>query len=268
MMLINGDVADGISPLDRGVAYGDGLFETVTVVNGKPVLWDYHTDRLLAGCQRLGIHFTDRKILEAELQSLLDKSDKQIVKIIITRGAGPRGYKTDDSIPPTRIIIRTDFPSSRSGFSHTGIRVRLCDTRLAVQPLLAGLKHLNRLEQILARNEWDDDNIQEGLMLDNDGRVIECISSNVFFVDDNTLITPTIDHCGVEGVQRRHIINTARRLKLPLSIRAIMLEEAMGFDEMFVTNSLIGVWPVKELMGKKLFIGSTTRKLQSLLYSP
>ncbi len=265
MILINGKAVNCISPLDRGTAYGDGLFETITAINGEPVLWNYHMERLLGGCRRLGIDFTDGKILETESRSLLNKGDKQIIKIIITRGCGPRGYKADHSMPPTRIIIRTDWPSYGSDFNQTGIRVRLCDTRLASQPLLAGLKHLNRLEQVLARNEWDDDNIQEGLLLDNDGRIIECVTSNVFFVKENTLVTPAIDHCGVEGILRRHIINIAHRLKLSLSIRDITLKEAAEFDELFVTNSLIGIWPVKELMGRKLAIGSVTRKLQALI---
>lgn len=268
MTLINGESTDCLSIADRATAYGDGLFETISVIHGKPALWDYHMERLLGGCRRLGIDFTDEKILETESRTLLSKSDRQIIKIIITRGDGSRGYKADNSMSPTRIIIRSNWPSYNSEFNQTGIRVRRCNTRLASQPLLAGLKHLNRLEQVLARNEWDDDNIQEGLLLDNDGRVIECVSSNIFFVRGNTLVTPAIDHCGVEGVLRRHIIAIARRLKLSLCVRDIMLKEAVEFNEMFVTNSLIGIWPVKELMERKLTVGSITRELQALIHSP
>nr|WP_298059951.1 aminotransferase class IV [uncultured Halomonas sp.] len=147
---------------DRGFAYGDGVFETVLLRAGAPVLWDYHTARLKRGCQRLGIPAPCQTSLDATWQGA-PTAALEVLKLVITRGSGGRGYAEPDIVSPRLLSRRTPFQPLVSRWQQ-GVTVRLCNLRLGHQPCLAGIKHLNRLENVLARREWSDTSIAEGLL--------------------------------------------------------------------------------------------------------
>ena len=165
--LVNGKVEGCVNVADRGLSYGDGLFETIAIRGGVPLLWDAHLQRMKHGAARLKIPF-DNVLTAAflqDFQSLLKHSTSDaVLKLTLTRGVGARGYWADPNAGVTRIAAISAMPDM-SALQALGISVRLCSTQLARQPLLAGIKHLNRLEQVLARSEWDDSHITEGIVL-------------------------------------------------------------------------------------------------------
>jgi len=249
--LVNGISSNEISAQDRGLHYGDGLFETIAVVNKKLLCWDEHIKRLVKGCEKLNIPTPDKKVLENEALSLLDNKEKAVVKIIITRGTGGRGYKIPENIKPARIVFISSWPDHVNKYSNTGINVRVCEYRYAKNSRLAGIKHLNRLEQIIARSEWNEEDITEGLVLDHDEHVIEGTMSNLFCISGNKLYTPDLTHSGIDGVIRSKIIDLSRELNFEIEIKNITLEFLLDMDEVFMCNSIMGVRPVKKIEDKK-----------------
>ena len=202
MMLVNGECREHIEISDRGFQYGDGLFETIAVTNGQPVFLDRHIDRLNAGCRRLYIPFPGAELLALEAQKLCRHSSKAVLKLILTRGSGGRGYRQPDVIQTTRVLSLHPFPDYPDSYKEQGITARFCDTRLGLNPALAGIKHLNRLEQIMARAEWTDPDIQEGIMLDMNEHVIEGTMTNLFYIKNDTLYTSSLKLAGVAGIMR------------------------------------------------------------------
>jgi len=263
--LINGQRTDSIPITDRGLLYGDGLFETVAVQEGIPRLWAGHMHRLQEGCRRLQLSFPDPEQLRAEVKLATGIATSAVAKIMITRGHGTRGYRADPAANHTRIVIGLPWPEMPATAPQGGVTVRWCDTRLARQPHLAGLKHLNRLEQVLARSEWQDD-YAEGLMRDTEGWVIEGTMSNLFLVHRTALLTPDLSQCGVAGVVRAAVLEYAERLDIPVSVGPVttaMVEEA---DSLFLTNSLIGLWPVARLGTRNYEVAhEITQTLQAAL---
>lgn len=245
MILVNGEHTDKISVADRGLQYGDGVFETIAIHNMQPVFWEQHMDRLLRGCHALNITPPDRTLLVDEAQQLIETRAKGVLKIIITRGQGGRGYRLQKNSPPSRILGIHDWPDYPQHYYTDGIELKICDTRLAPNPALAGIKHLNRLEQVMARAEWDDA-YAEGLMLDTKNRVIEGTMTNVFLVKDGILHTPDISECGVAGVARGEVLNIAQALSITTEIRNLQLDDIYTADELFVCNSVAGIWPVQQ----------------------
>jgi 4-amino-4-deoxychorismate lyase len=253
MMLINGKVTTQIDAQDRGLSYGDGLFETLAIIDGRPQLWQQHIQRLQAGCARLGIIMPAEELLHDEIISLYQRQpptdrhvDQAVVKVILTRGKGERGYRVTNTARTSRIIILSAWPE----YPHRhedGISVRWCNTPLGLNPALAGIKHLNRLEQVMARNEWQDDHIAEGLMLDVQGRVIEGTMSNLFIVKNQQLQTARLDQCGIAGIIRQLICDDSIGHGLSISEQYLNKTDILAADEVFVCNSLIGIWPVKYL---------------------
>ena len=266
-ILINGvpfgeggkDAAFG--PLDRGLQYGDGLFETVKVEGGSPEFWDRHLERLAEGCERLGLAAPETDVLAREAARLCAGNERCVLKIIVTRGAGGRGYGSPESPVPTRILSRHPWPDYAPAAWREGVVVRVCSARLATQPLLAGIKHLNRLEQVMARREWDDPAIAEGLMLDTDGFVVDGTMSNLFIVAGGRLATPDLSLCGVAGVMRAVVLEAAAKLAGPAEVTRLTLDQVRAADEVFVTNSLVGIWPVRELDGTLYRLGGLARRL-------
>ena len=250
-MLVNGVPGTSIDANDRGLHYGDGLFETIAVHGGAPALWERHMQRLLLGCERLGITPIDTAQLLRESLQLCDGVAQGVLKIIITRGSAGRGYRalSCGAAQPTRLVALYAWPEYPPAFWVEGVAVRLCSTRLGSNPALAGIKHLNRLEQVLARSEWNDPAIPEGLMLDGEGHVIEGTMSNLFIVRNGRLRTPDLSRCGVAGVMRGCILDGARGMGIPVDITQITLDDVKSSDEVFLCNSLIGVWPVKHFAG-------------------
>ncbi len=249
-MLINGVQTDQLSALDRGIQYGDGLFETIAVIDGQPCLWGRHIRRLQAGCKRLGITAPESAELLAEAKAVIKDHQRGVLKIIVTRGSGGRGYRAPEDTRPSRIIYCTPWPDYPDDYWEKGILIRVCSTCLGVNPTLAQLKHLNRLEQVLARSEWSDAAVFEGLMLDSDGRVIEGTMSNLFLIKKGALITPDLSRCGVAGIMRELIVELAGRLNIPVSVKDVSLDDLKGAEAMFISNSLIGILPVRALSGQ------------------
>lgn len=264
-MLINGRYQDRVSAGDRGLLYGDGLFETIAIREGRACYWDRHMARLLAGCERLGLAPVDPGLLAGEAARLCADSPSAVLKILLTRGSGGRGYRPPHPATGTRILQRHPMPDYPPEYARTGIRVRICSLRMGHNPRLAGVKHLNRLEQVLARAEWNDDNIAEGLMLDQDGNLVEGTMSNVFLVQDATLVTPELSRCGIAGVVRGRVLELAAAAGVHGEVRQVPLAELNQAREMFVCNSLIGIWPVTRLEGRALAVGSLTTRLRERL---
>ena len=261
---IDGVAATELPALDRGLHYGDGLFETLAVKEGRIGLLDFHLERLHEGCARLALPMPAVDELHKELHAAAQDQSRAVLKLMLTRGEGGRGYRPPAHPKPRRILLRYPWPDYPEQWARDGVRVKTCDTRLASQPRLAGIKHLNRLEQVLARAEWNDaDGYQEGLMLDLEGKVIEGTMSNVFASPrEGVLLTADLSHAGVAGVMRRHILEQAARSALQVRVAALPLDELRGCREIFLCNSLMGVWPVTELDGQSYPVGSMTRQAQ------
>lgn len=263
MILLNGKPQEVIPATDRGLHYGDGLFETIAICNGKPQFWHAHMERLRDGCARLAIPMPEVGCLEEETARLSAGIERAVIKIIITRGSGGRGYRSPESPEPQRLVMRYPWPEYE--IPREGIALRVCETPLACNPRLAGIKHLNRLEQVLARNEWRDEAVLEGLMLDLDGHVIEGTMSNLFAVRDGVLITPDLTRCGVAGVMRRQVLSIAQKLGVVCEMLNLRADELTAMDELFVTNSIIGIWPVARLGEARYGDAPITRQLMSAL---
>lgn len=249
-MLANGVLSDSINAADRGLLYGDGVFRTLRMVDGQPRHWPRQYRKLQQDCAALNLPCPDATLLLEELQRLAGQQPDGVAKIIITRGQGSRGYAPPASAVPTRILSLVPAPDYPDHFCTQGIRLRICDLRLAHQPRLAGIKHLNRLENVLAAAEWNDTEIAEGVLLDVAGQVVEATRSNLFMVLDGALLTPDLTLCGVSGVQRERVMEWAAKRNLPCRVGRFSLAELQQADEVFLVNSVIGLWPVRELRGR------------------
>jgi len=258
-MLINGQPSQQIPADDRGFQYGDGLFETALVVNGQVRFLEDHCQRLFTGCARLGITPPDEATLRREIAQVAVQTDRPqadpvqtgrvgvqnrgVLKIIVTRGAGGRGYRPTAGMPSNRVVALHPFNPVPQG----ALRLRWCDIRLGRNARLAGIKHLNRLEQVLAQSEWREGDADEGLMLDTEGEVVCATSANVFAVRDNTLLTPDLRFCGVQGVMRAQVIKTAAKLKLAVSEEPLWPHDLETASEVFITNAVRGIRSVASL---------------------
>ncbi len=261
---LNGQPCPGLPVHDRGLAYGDGLFETIRVADGQAPLLDRHLQRLRDGCQRLAIPI-DTDELRNELARFFPVLGRGVAKLIVTRGTGQRGYAPPEPCQPQRLLLGSPLPAYPPQNALVGIRLFPCETRLAEQPRLAGIKHLNRLEQVLARAEWHDPAYAEGLMRDMSGRVVEGVFSNLFMVVDGELRTASLVRCGVAGVMRAEIMARAAQHGRTVVESDISYAELLQADEVFLCNSLYGIWPVTALAERVWPVGPLTRKLQAVV---
>ena len=246
-MLVNGVPGNSISIRDRGLLYGDGVFRTLRASQGKALHWPLHYQKLKRDCAALGMPCPDEALLCAELDQVLAQHPDGVLKLIVTRGEGARGYTPSAAVTPTRIWDFSSLPDYPPEWTTQGIKARICSLRLPAQPRLAGIKHLNRLENVLAAAEWNNPEIAEGLLLDADGNVIEGTRSNLFMVSQGQLVTPDLSRCGVAGIQRERVMAWALQHGVTLQVRDVGLEEALHADELFLVNSVVGLWPVREL---------------------
>lgn len=262
---IDGRPASRLDPAVRAVQYGDGLFETICVRNGVIEYLDRHRQRLQAGCGKLQLTFNDWTALDSELQRYADALGSGVIKIIFSRGAGSRGYRFRADQGVTRIITTDPLPACPPEHGTYGVQVRLCDLRLGRQPRLAGIKHLNRLEQVMARAEWGRQ-YQEGLLFDCDNRLIEGTMSNLFVVHDHRVSTPRLDNCGVAGIMRSVLLDLAVESGFQTERRVLGREALESAQEVFLCNSLIGIWPVIAVAGGPGYaVGPVTQALQRAL---
>jgi 4-amino-4-deoxychorismate lyase len=262
---VDGRQGDSVPATDRGLYFGDGVFETIRVRDGMPEYLDHHLDRLADGLDRLGILPVPADTLREEARRISRGTRDSVLKIIVTRGDGGRGYATPSRPRPRRVLMlgpRRGRPVSE--YEH-GAAVRWCETRLALNPGLAGIKHLNRLEQVLALAEWNDPGIAEGLVRDTEGRVAEATAANLFLVERGRLVTPDLTACGVAGVMRAVVMAAARRDGLEVLCETVYPDRVAGADELFVTNSLIGILPVGRLETESYPVGPVTRRLMEKL---
>ena len=268
LVLINGERAGGagVSPLDRGLHYGDGLFETIACRGGRARFLSLHLERLAAGCQRLRIPFAGVDVLRREINEAVSGTEPALLKLIVTRGvARARGYGLSGTEAPVRLLMRYGWPPDSSPAQVEGVRVRIANLRLGENPALAGMKHLNRLEQVLARAEAPVEEAAELLLFSSSGRLVCGTMSNVFVVHSGRVTTPRLDLCGVAGVMRKVVLREAGKAGIVTEEGDVSRVELDGATEVFLTNARIGIWPVCRIGDRPLAPGDVTRRLQALL---
>ena len=266
MILVDGVPSAGVHATDRGLGYGDGVFRTMRVRGGVALQWARHYAKLAADCDVIGIRCPAQALFADEIERACEgASEEHAAKIIVTRGDGPRGYAYADDLEPTRLVFAAPHAPYPQEYAVAGVRVRRCRLTLSAQPALAGVKHLNRLENVLARAEWSDPAITEGLLCDAAGNAIGGTMTNVFIAKDGALSTPALTRCGVAGVTRERVIDAAREHGVACSIRDIAWDELARADEVVLTNSLAGAWPVREIDGVEMKPGPLVRAIQGWL---
>ncbi|MDP2030040.1 MAG: aminodeoxychorismate lyase [Thiobacillus sp.] len=263
MIRVNGQTTDWVSARDRGLAYGDGVFRTLRTQAGQPVWWEDQYAKLAADCAALMLDCPDQAELRAEVCQVAE-TGQGVVKIVLTRGAGARGYALPAESATTCIVLASALPHHAQVFGD--IRARWCDLKLARQPRLAGIKHLNRLENVLARAEWDDPAIAEGLMCDDSGAVIGGVMSNVFWIKDGGLFTPDLSQCGVAGVARMRLLRAAAHLGIRTHIDCFRPADILAADEVMICNSVMGVRRVARLDDMNWSPAGWTPTLNNALY--
>lgn len=246
-MLVNGAPGNTINAEDRGLAYGDGVFRTLRMQAGRPVCWERQYAKLQRDCGALKISCPSALVLSSELQQLNKDHPEGVAKIIITRGVSARGYAPSVQTEATRVLSINPPAAYPADYAKSGVRMHVCKVRLGHQLLLAGIKHLNRLENVLAASEWQDQDVAEGLMCDISGYVISGTRSNLFMLRGNVLYTPNLLRCGVAGVQRDRVMDWAKQHGVTCKIADFHVEELVQADEIFLVNSVFGLWPVREV---------------------
>ena len=244
---VDGQPADNVPADDRGLAYGDGLFETLLVRGKRPRFLDAHLARLQSGCARLRIPFSSARELRAEIDAAAALAPPlAVLKIIVTRGSAlRRGYAADGAEIPRRVVSlwnASPLPSLTDGVALVRASIRVAD-----QPALAGIKHLNRLENVLAAQEARAADAFDALMLGADDRLVSGAMSNLFLVKSGVVRTPRVDKAGVAGVMRGIVIRECAALGLELVEQRLTLEDLFAADEAFITNARIGVVPVRRV---------------------
>jgi 4-amino-4-deoxychorismate lyase len=251
--------------LDRGLHFGDGLFETLACVHGRPRFVEEHLRRLVQGCERLAIPAPPLELRE-EIERLASGADRALVKVLYTRGpATARGYAPSGEEHPTRIVLRYGWPSEDPRWASEGVAVQIAALTLGENPKLAGIKHLNRLELVLARAELARSPCMEALLLTGAGHLVSGTMSNVFLVHGGRIETPRLDRCGVAGVMRRVVMRAAAEAGLAVEEMSLRQTDLDSAQEIFLTNARIGIWPVRAVHSRSLAPGTVTRRLQELI---
>ena len=254
--------ADAVWPAnDRGLHYGDGLFETLRLAaDGRIPLWSLHRARLLQGLVALDFPVDTLALIESAVEQA--PRNGTAAKLLVTRGAGPRGY-----LAPAEPVIELQWqvfiaPEWAMQRKPEGFHCEFSEVRLAPQPLLAGFKHLNRLEQVLIRNRMPAGS-DEAIVLDADDWVIEGAMSNLFMRENGRWFTPDLSRCGVDGVIRRWLMP-----KLNARAEAISPDRLLAADAILLTNSLNGIQTVRSIGSKRydstLEISPLQQELQEL----
>jgi len=265
VILVNGRAADSVSAQDRGLAYGDGVFRTLRTEAGQPLWWPDHYAKLAADCVALALDCPDEAELHAEVCRVAE-AGQGVAKIVLTRGVGARGYAPPPRQPATRIVLAAPLPTYAQDGAPVEINARWCTLKLARQPRLAGIKHLNRLENVLARAEWDDPAIFEGLLCDDSGVVVSGVMSNLLWVSHGELFTPDLSLCGVAGVARTRLLRAAGRRGMRTHIGCFPPAAILAADEVMICNSVIGLRRVAHLDDKTWPAAGWTEPLKTALY--
>jgi 4-amino-4-deoxychorismate lyase len=270
-----------IASSDRAFNYGDGVFTTLCVVNDHPELLSLHLSRLSHDCAAIGLSI-DTHILERAIGSKIealqasaclkrnkasqigdgkdalsegesnpsqqDKSDiKYVLKVHVSGGEAGRGYSRDEANPPLVRFTQHPYPTHYDSISATGVALMCAQTALAIQPALAGIKHMNRLEQVLIKREINQADADDALVCDTQGNVIECSAGNIFFFTNNKWCTPSLTGSGVNGVVRQCLLNALKEENVPHKVGEFTLNDVMQADCVVITNALMKVAPIKSI---------------------
>jgi 4-amino-4-deoxychorismate lyase len=252
---------DGDAPVDawpwdaRATAYGDGLFETMRVHAGAIPWWDAHWSRLASGAARLRMRLPDEERVRREADALCQEAGAGVLKLVVSRGATTRGYSPSASAAPAWMLVRYPVPPYRDS-----VRACWCEMRLAVQPALAGIKHCNRLEQVLARGECDAAGVDEGLLCDTSGDVVGAVSANVFVLHGGRWTTPPVDRCGVAGVCRAKLLVALDAREDRLSVA-----DVEGTEAVFLCNAVRGILPLAGLGARRWPLHPATTAARKML---
>ena len=265
MMLVNGLPSDTVDALDRGLAYGDGVFRTLRTQAGQPQWWPDHFAKLAADCAALALACPDQAVLHDEVCQVAEAGEG-VVKIIMTRGGGARGYAPPYGQAGTRIVLSAPLPPHAGPDAPVDVAACWCALRLGRQPRLAGVKHLNRLENVLARAEWSDPAIYEGILCDDSGAVIGGVMSNLFWARDGALFTPDLHECGVAGVARSRLLRAAAQRGIQTHVGRWLPDAILAADEVMICNSVIGVRRVARLDDLTWPAAGWTTTLNNALY--
>jgi len=242
--LVDGVPDAGVPADDRGLAYGDGIFRTMAIRGGRVPRWPRHYGKLASDCSALGIRPPAERVLLQDIHDIASRLPDCSLRITVTRGSGGRGYSMPAQPVSRRIVSADRLPAHPAEWATDGVSVRLCNLQLSEQPALAGIKHLNRLENVLARAEWGDPAIAEGLLQDTAGNIIEGTRCNLFMVENGELVTPDLSRCGVAGITRDLVMESAACHGLRCSVEPVSRGRLESATEILLVNSLIGVWPV------------------------
>ena len=258
IVLINGAKQSKISIFNRNIQFGDGLFETCVVENKKILFWVNHFARLNRGCEQLKISKVSESVWLSDVKKALSlySYNRCAVKLILSRGESLRGYGFKDDIKPVRAVIVSELQKVTLNNSFS---LEYCHSGYDSNPKLAGIKHCNRLEQILARAGLKSD---EGIMLDENNNVISVTQGNIFAIHGNTLITPKLDICGVEGTRRAVILDLAKLLGIKVKVDTLSVEKLGQADEVFISNSIIGIQSISQIGDIGLGESPITKKIK------
>ena len=260
-MLVDGVPATRVSAADRGLNYGDGLFETMRVHRGKVCLLERHLARLRDSCRRIALPYPGDDTLAADIARLQPAASAEgVLRLVLTRGDSGRGYAPPPDAAGRRIVALYPLPPLPDELT-----VGICTTRLGRSPALGGLKHLGRLEQVLAAAEAAAAGWHEGLMLDEGDRVVAGTRHNLFFVRDGRCFTPPLDACGVAGVMRRMVMDALAMLGLGGTEAPLRYDELHEVEELLLCNAVVGVRRVSELAGRRLGGGRIVAELAAPL---
>jgi 4-amino-4-deoxychorismate lyase len=232
---------------DRGLDYGDGLFETLLVKDGRAVYLDLHMERLALGLEILGfphcLALVEHQISTAVAAAPL--TGEAIMRVTVTRGEGKRGYAPPLECRPRIIVVLSAYPERDFKSQAKPAELVLAQMRWSNQPALAGIKHLNRLEQVLASQERLRADADEAIMLDQAGNVVSVCAGNLFIITDNILYTPALVQCGIKGTRRRLVLEMlAPRLGIEMRETQVSLGLLKAASEVFYCNTVQGIRPV------------------------
>lgn len=259
---LNGDEVSGIKVSERGLAYGDGHFTTAKILNGQIELLKEHIQRLAIGQTTLKLAPIDFSVLEQYLIKIAHGYELAVLKVMITAGHGGRGYSRKGCSKPNIYVSISEFPQHYLAWSEEGINTGLSDFILSSYSSLSGIKHLNRLEQVMIRVELDEREEQDLIVCNQSGNVVSASCANVFWYEQGKWFTPKLEHCGVNGIMRQRILSLTNNV----TIGHYLSSQLDNIDAMFITNAVMGVIPVHSFCQRRLSI-APVRNIQELNFT-
>ncbi len=261
--IINGKEQSDISIFNRNFQYGDGLFETCIVRDNYILFWEKHLSRLEIGCRKLKIKNIEESLWLKDIKKALSLTSKKncVLKLVLSRGNTERGYSYPDDILPVRVVIVSELKNTHAKESYS---LEYAQSGYHSNPNLAGIKHCNRIEQILARSSLKAD---EAIMLDENQNIISVTQGNIYFIFGQRLVTPRLDRCGVVGSRRSLILELAESIELHVEQIDISINEVKKADEVFISNSIIGIQSVNSIEDFQFRKRSLTEQIKTAFES-